>query len=194
MSPICEAVGLGVTYSTESGPVTALADVDLKLFPGEICGVLGPSGSGKSTLGLALAGLLGDNAQLTGSIVLAGRRVERREDWDTLRGRVVTYVPQEPGLALNPVLARRDAGSRLGAVRLGHESQGRRPRRAAGVGASGARHRRTSERLSTRAERRAAAARAAGASVSAFLPTRCGGRADIRARPPSRSRRNFATI
>jgi len=104
MTPICEAVGLGVTYSTESGPVVALADVGLKLYPGEICGLLGPSGSGKSTLGLALAGLLGDNAHLTGDIVLAGRRIERREDWDTLRGRGVTYVPQEPGLALNPVL------------------------------------------------------------------------------------------
>ena len=104
MIPICEAAGLGVTYSTESGPVCALADVDLNLFPGEICGVLGPSGSGKSTLGLALAGLLPASAIVTGSITLAGRRIQRASDWDTLRGRVVTYVPQEPGLALNPVL------------------------------------------------------------------------------------------
>jgi peptide/nickel transport system ATP-binding protein len=104
MTPICEASGLGVTYSTESGPVCALADVNLSLFPAEICGVLGPSGSGKSTLGLALAGLLPASAQINGSITLAGHRIEKPGDWEPLRGRVVTYVPQEPGLALNPVL------------------------------------------------------------------------------------------
>lgn len=104
MTPICEASGLGVTYSTESDPCVALADVNLTLYPGEICGLLGPSGSGKSTLGLALAGLLPETAQVSGAITLAGRRIERRSDWDDLRGRVVTYVPQEPGLALNPVL------------------------------------------------------------------------------------------
>jgi len=104
MTPICEASGLGVTYSTESGPVCALAEVNLSLFPGEICGLLGPSGSGKSTLGLALAGLLPASARVSGTITLAGHRIECRSDWDSLRGRVVTYVPQEPGLALNPVL------------------------------------------------------------------------------------------
>ncbi len=104
MTPLCEASGLGVTYSTESGPVCALVDISLSLFPGEICGVIGPSGSGKSTLGLALAGLLPASAKVTGTITLAGHRIERPTDWDPLRGRVVTYVPQEPGLALNPVL------------------------------------------------------------------------------------------
>ena len=104
MPPICEASGLGVTYSTESGPVCALVDIDLNLFPGEICGLLGPSGSGKSTLGLALAGLLPESAHVSGTITLAGHRIERPGDWAALRGRVVTYVPQEPGLALNPVL------------------------------------------------------------------------------------------
>jgi peptide/nickel transport system ATP-binding protein len=104
MTPICAASGLGVTYSTESGPVCALVDVNLSLFPAEICGVLGPSGSGKSTLGLALAGLLPRSAQIGGTITLAGHRIERPQDWEPLRGRVVTYVPQEPGLALNPVL------------------------------------------------------------------------------------------
>jgi peptide/nickel transport system ATP-binding protein len=104
MTPICEASGLGVTYSSESGPVVALTDIHLSLFPGEICGLLGPSGSGKSTLGLALAGLLPESAQVSGTITFAGHRIERPADWDPLRGRVVTYVPQEPGLALNPVL------------------------------------------------------------------------------------------
>ncbi len=104
MSLVCAAHGLGVTYSTAKGPLCALQDVDLDLNAGEIIGVVGPSGSGKSTLGLALCGLLPETAQVMGSIELAGRRIVRARDWDALRGRVVTYVPQEPGLALNPVL------------------------------------------------------------------------------------------
>jgi peptide/nickel transport system ATP-binding protein len=103
MTPVCEAAGLGVTYSTESGPVSALAGVDLKLNAGEVLGVLGPSGSGKSTLGLALAGLLPANARLSGVVTLAGHTLRQTEDWRPLLGRVVTYVPQEPALALNPV-------------------------------------------------------------------------------------------
>ncbi|MGD0577942.1 MAG: ATP-binding cassette domain-containing protein [Bryobacteraceae bacterium] len=104
MSLLCAAHGLGVTYSTEKGPLRALEDVRLDLYSGEIIGVVGPSGSGKSTLGLALSGLLPASAQVAGSIELAGRRIDSPRDWDDLRGRVVTYVPQEPGLALNPVL------------------------------------------------------------------------------------------
>jgi peptide/nickel transport system ATP-binding protein len=141
MTPICEAAGLGVTYSTESGPVAALVDIHLRLFPREICGVLGPSGSGKSTLGLALAGLLPENAQVTGAITLAGHMIERPGDWEPLRGRVVTYVPQEPGLALNPVLraVTQVRDSALCALGMGRKAADRAARQAleqAGLGSA----------------------------------------------------------
>lgn len=139
MPPICEASGLGVTYSTESGPVAALADVNLSLFPGVICGVLGPSGSGKSTLGLALAGLLPASARVAGTIKMAGRTIARSSDWDPLRGRVVTYVPQEPGLALNPVLravtqVRDSALCALGMKRRAADHAARQALERAGLG------------------------------------------------------------
>jgi peptide/nickel transport system ATP-binding protein len=141
MPPICEASGLGVTYSTESGPVCALVDIDLSLFSGEICGVLGPSGSGKSTLGLALAGLLSESARISGTIALAGHRIERPIDWDALRGRVVTYVPQEPGLALNPVLravtqVRDSALCALGMSRKAADRAARQSLERAGLGSA----------------------------------------------------------
>lgn len=141
MSPICEASGLGVTYSTESGPVRALVDIDLSLFPGEICGVLGPSGSGKSTLGLALAGLLPESSKVSGTITLAGHTIERPSDWNSLRGRVVTYVPQEPGLALNPVLravtqVRDSALCALGMNRKAADRAARQALERAGLGSA----------------------------------------------------------
>jgi ABC-type glutathione transport system ATPase component len=104
MPSLCVARGLGVTYASLKGEVRALSGVDLTVERATICGVIGASGSGKTTLGLALAGLLPEDARLEGELTLAGHPITRREDFDPLRGRVVTYIPQEPGLALNPVL------------------------------------------------------------------------------------------
>jgi peptide/nickel transport system ATP-binding protein len=83
--------------------VRALQHIDLTVQEGETLGVVGASGAGKSTLGLALAGLLPHEARLEGSVVLDGHELRRAADWFPWLGRGVTYVPQEPALALNPV-------------------------------------------------------------------------------------------
>ena len=64
------------------------------------------SGSGKSVACLAIAGLLPDNAHVTGSIRLVGTEVVSAdaETLRTLRGRDVGFVFQDPTTTLNPVL------------------------------------------------------------------------------------------
>ena len=42
--------GVGKTYASRTGNVAALADIDLTVHPGSICGIIGRSGAGKSSL------------------------------------------------------------------------------------------------------------------------------------------------
>ena len=87
--------------------VHALRGIDLQMEPGSCYGILGESGSGKSTLAKALMQLLPRNAKATsGSIEFSGRDVFKLTDAElqSYRGKDVAFVPQEPGLALNPVM------------------------------------------------------------------------------------------
>ncbi len=67
---VIELDGVGREYETGGGSVTALADVDLRVGPGELVVVLGPSGCGKTTL-LNLVGAL--DVPTSGTVRVAGR-------------------------------------------------------------------------------------------------------------------------
>ena len=49
-NPIIQLKGLGKQFKTSNGTVTALDDINLDIYPGEIFGIIGLSGAGKSTL------------------------------------------------------------------------------------------------------------------------------------------------
>jgi peptide/nickel transport system ATP-binding protein len=82
-------------------------DVTFAIAPGEVLGLVGESGSGKTTAALALLGHTRRGAQIAGGSVRIGdQEVLKlgRDGQRRLRGRVISYVPQDPASALNPAL------------------------------------------------------------------------------------------
>ncbi|MGQ4600502.1 dipeptide ABC transporter ATP-binding protein [Nocardia sp. R6R-6] len=105
-APLLRVEDLHVRYRSDSGPVTALAGVSLTVARGEVVALVGESGSGKSTLAQAVIGLLGANAETTGgTITFDDSVVDTRSEraLRRLRGARIGFVPQDPGLSLNPV-------------------------------------------------------------------------------------------
>ena len=93
--------GLRVAYRDQ----LAVDGVSLELEPGQITAVVGESGSGKSTLAHAIIGLLpGAGKVLAGSIRLDGEELVglSAKAWQSVRGRQIGLIPQDPGVALDP--------------------------------------------------------------------------------------------
>lgn len=67
--PVAELTRVGKTYGAGDAAVTALAEVDLAIFPGDVVVVLGPSGSGKTTLLNVMGGIEPASA---GRVLLGG--------------------------------------------------------------------------------------------------------------------------
>ncbi|HEX6714178.1 MAG TPA: ABC transporter ATP-binding protein [Thermoleophilaceae bacterium] len=93
-----ELVGSGVDVVDEIG---------LQIHSGEVLGLVGESGSGKTTVGMALLGHVRRGGKVGGgAVTVDGRELGTlgQDDLRRLRGGVVSYIPQDPGTALNPAL------------------------------------------------------------------------------------------
>ncbi|WP_433622527.1 dipeptide ABC transporter ATP-binding protein [Nocardia sp. CA-120079] len=118
--------GLHVRYASDSGDVAALSGVSLAVARGEVVALVGESGSGKSTLAQSVIGLLGPNAEITGgTVTFDGETVDTGSEraLRRIRGARIGFVPQDPGLSLNPV---RRVGDQVAEALLVHGLADRR--------------------------------------------------------------------
>ncbi len=92
--PVIEARGITKRY----GALTALHDVDLSIFPGEIVGLVGDNGAGKSTLVKILSGAISRTA---GEVFIDGQRASFNSPLDARRQGIETVYQD---LALAPDL------------------------------------------------------------------------------------------
>jgi len=75
-----QARGLGKTFTTRAGTVSALEDIDLTVSAGEFVALIGPSGCGKSTLLRLIADL---DTPTSGELTVFGKSARTaREDQD----------------------------------------------------------------------------------------------------------------
>jgi len=105
--PLLDIKHLSLDFTANGTFSRVLDDVSLTIEPGETFGLVGESGCGKSVTALSIARLLPTPPAryAGGEILLDGRDVLRMSSSElrAIRGGVVSYVFQEPGVSLNPV-------------------------------------------------------------------------------------------
>jgi peptide/nickel transport system ATP-binding protein len=102
-----EIMGLTVSYLRHNQALPVLADVSLRIAPGEAYGLVGESGCGKTTVAMSVMRYLAPNARVeAGRIVLEGIDLLTASDakLKSLRGNRMAMVYQDAGSALNPSL------------------------------------------------------------------------------------------
>ncbi|WP_420104052.1 ABC transporter ATP-binding protein [Bosea sp. (in: a-proteobacteria)] len=128
---IVEAAGLTVDFASPKGPIRAVSGVDLALKPGETVALLGESGSGKSVTLRALMRLHPSSAKIGGRVTVDGQDVLALSPraLSAYRGKTVSMIFQDPGLAFDPVYR---IGDQIAEAVMRHErvSRGEARRRA----------------------------------------------------------------
>lgn len=100
--PLLEIRHLSVTLTKYGRSLKAIDDLSLKVYSGEILGLVGESGAGKSMTGSAVLGLIDSPLFISGGeIIFDGERID--QDASAVRGSRISMIFQDPLVSLNPL-------------------------------------------------------------------------------------------
>ncbi|WP_323779945.1 ABC transporter ATP-binding protein [Thalassovita sp.] len=102
---ILEVKDLTVSFRQDGKTNMAVRGVSFSLDRGETVALVGESGSGKSVTALSTVSLLGDVAQVSGSVTYDGQEMIGAPDrlLRKVRGNDISFIFQEPMTSLNPL-------------------------------------------------------------------------------------------
>ncbi|MCC7274079.1 MAG: ABC transporter ATP-binding protein [Alphaproteobacteria bacterium] len=108
MTALLEVQDLKLGFRTEGGLARVLDGVNFRIDAGQVMGLVGESGCGKTTLARAVLGVLPHHAAQIdrGRILFRGTDLlgaDPRMVNDRIRGRAITFVPQDPFTSFSPV-------------------------------------------------------------------------------------------
>lgn len=114
-TPVVNVKNLIVHYETHDGVVEAVNNVSFSINKGEVLGLVGETGAGKTTIALSLMNLLPvpPSHVIAGNITLGDTEVVKTDEhgqtyfaskrkMQSLRGKAVSMIFQDPMTALNP--------------------------------------------------------------------------------------------
>ncbi|KEI72890.1 ABC transporter ATP-binding protein [Endozoicomonas elysicola] len=118
MSKLLEARHLNVNFDTLLGTKQVLKDINIGMAYNEILAIVGESGSGKSVFSKSIMGLLGERADVHGSIWLHKGTADdtaienngldlvslKQAELEEIRGDQISMIFQDPMTSLNPVM------------------------------------------------------------------------------------------
>jgi oligopeptide/dipeptide ABC transporter ATP-binding protein len=103
---VMEVRNLSVTYGIGVDEVRAVDGVNLSVAQGQVHGLVGESGSGKTSIASTVLGMLSPSASASGAVTFLDQNLLRLADRQrrSIRGRQMSFIPQNPMSSLNPVL------------------------------------------------------------------------------------------
>ncbi|WP_341211673.1 ABC transporter ATP-binding protein [uncultured Limimaricola sp.] len=102
---ILDVSDLRVSFRQDGALIPAVRGVSFSVARGETVALVGESGSGKSVTALSTVQLLGETAELSGSVRYEGREMVGAPEADLrrVRGNDISFIFQEPMTSLNPL-------------------------------------------------------------------------------------------
>ncbi|WPZ22113.1 ABC transporter ATP-binding protein [Sulfitobacter faviae] len=105
MTALLDVNDLQVSFRQDGQLIPAVRGVSFAVNRGETVALVGESGSGKSVSALSTVSLLGESAEVSGSVTYNGQQMIGADDklLRDVRGNDISFIFQEPMTSLNPL-------------------------------------------------------------------------------------------